>query len=282
MTTSQRRRGRPRRCPSIVYVNAGNDQALGVRTSGRHDRAVLRHRRLKDGAPGPRACRCGHCGARLARAYARRRVRCRRPPACRRGARCRSRRHAASTKHTSDSCNVEVPVIGALASGACEAAGEAAGAVGGLVGEAAGAVGNGILEVLARWMIGAATQITGFVAREMQQSTHAAASVGVVSGAVRADGGPRRGARAARGADRARSARRSGAARRRSRRRSPGSPARASAPAGRRADGDRARRRRPDLRRRRDELAAAASGGRSRTRGGPAASAGSDPRRSRC
>ena len=45
------------------------------------------------------------------------------------------------------------------------------GAVGGLVSEAASAVGNGILELLAKWMIGAATAITTFVAREMQHTT---------------------------------------------------------------------------------------------------------------
>jgi hypothetical protein len=72
-------------------------------------------------------------------------------------------------------CNVEVPVIGGLLSeatnGICEAAGEAVGAAGGLVGEAASAAGNGIMNSLASWMIGAATQITVFVSREMQQTT---------------------------------------------------------------------------------------------------------------
>jgi hypothetical protein len=78
---------------------------------------------------------------------------------------------AASTKQSSGSCNVEVPVIGGLVGGVCEAAGAAAGAVGGLVSEAAGTVGNGILELLAKWMIGAATAITSFVAREMQHTS---------------------------------------------------------------------------------------------------------------
>jgi type IV secretion system protein TrbL len=72
-------------------------------------------------------------------------------------------------------CNVEVPVIGGLLSeatnGICEAAGEAVGAAGGLVGEAASAAGNGIMNSLASWMIEAATQITVFVSREMQQTT---------------------------------------------------------------------------------------------------------------
>jgi len=69
------------------------------------------------------------------------------------------------------SCHVEVPVIGGLAGGICEAAGEAAGAVGGVAGEVAGAVGNGVLDLISKWMIGAATQVTTFVSREMEQST---------------------------------------------------------------------------------------------------------------
>jgi hypothetical protein len=77
----------------------------------------------------------------------------------------------ASTHHASAPCNAEVPVIGGLVGGACEAAGEALGAVGGLAGEAAGAIGSGILDQVATWMIGAATSITGFVSREMQQTT---------------------------------------------------------------------------------------------------------------
>jgi hypothetical protein len=79
--------------------------------------------------------------------------------------------HAASTKQAGGSCGVELPVIGGVAGGVCEAAGEAAGAIGGLVGEAAGAVGNGILELLAKWMIGAATTVTTFISREMQKTT---------------------------------------------------------------------------------------------------------------
>ncbi|MGA2321561.1 MAG: hypothetical protein ABSG95_12605 [Solirubrobacteraceae bacterium] len=78
---------------------------------------------------------------------------------------------AASTKQSGGSCNVEVPVIGGIVGGVCEAAGAAGGAVGGLVSEAASTVGNGILELLAKWMIGAATAITSFVAREMQHTS---------------------------------------------------------------------------------------------------------------
>jgi hypothetical protein len=79
--------------------------------------------------------------------------------------------HAASSKQSSAPCNVEVPVVGGLAGGVCEAAGEAAGAVGDLVGEAASTVGSGILALLAKWMIGAATAITTFLAREMRRSS---------------------------------------------------------------------------------------------------------------
>ncbi len=79
--------------------------------------------------------------------------------------------HLASAKQSGAACNVEVPVIGALVGGVCEAAGAATGAVGGLVSEAASTVGNGILELLAKWMIGAATAITSFVAREMQHTS---------------------------------------------------------------------------------------------------------------
>jgi len=78
---------------------------------------------------------------------------------------------AASAHHHHGGCPVELPVIGGLTGGVCEAAGEALGAIGGLAGEAAGALGNGALDLLANWMIGAATQITTFVAREMQQTT---------------------------------------------------------------------------------------------------------------
>ena len=79
--------------------------------------------------------------------------------------------HVASTKQSGAPCDVEVPVVGGIAGGICEAAGAATGAVGGLVSEAASSVGNGILELLAKWMIGAATSITTFVSREMQQSS---------------------------------------------------------------------------------------------------------------
>jgi hypothetical protein len=48
--------------------------------------------------------------------------------------------------------------------GLCETAGTVAG-------QAVGALGNGILDTVATWVIGAATQVTKFVAQEMQQST---------------------------------------------------------------------------------------------------------------
>ena len=67
---------------------------------------------------------------------------------------------------------VELPVVGKVASElACEAASEAPDAVGGLLGEAAGAAGAGIMDALAEWMIGAATQVTGFVSQEMRETT---------------------------------------------------------------------------------------------------------------
>jgi len=81
----------------------------------------------------------------------------------------------APRRKSSAPCNVEDPVIGgiesAIANGICGAAEEAAGAVGGLAGEAAGAVGSGILDAVATWMIGAASQVTSFVAQETQRST---------------------------------------------------------------------------------------------------------------
>jgi hypothetical protein len=73
------------------------------------------------------------------------------------------------------SCKVHLPVVGPVVDhvtgGVCSAASGAGGAVAGLAGEAANAVGNGILDLLANWMIGAATQVTTFVARAMAQTT---------------------------------------------------------------------------------------------------------------
>jgi hypothetical protein len=79
--------------------------------------------------------------------------------------------HIATTRPANGACHFEVPVIGGLAGDACEAVGEPVKALGGLVNEAAGAVGNGILGLLANWMIGAATSITKFVSRQMQATT---------------------------------------------------------------------------------------------------------------
>jgi hypothetical protein len=77
--------------------------------------------------------------------------------------------------HIAASCKVHLPVVGPLVSevtrGACSAASRTVGVVTGLAGEAANAVGNGILDLLANWMIGAATQITRFVARAMAQTS---------------------------------------------------------------------------------------------------------------
>ncbi len=73
---------------------------------------------------------------------------------------------------TGASCNnVEIPVIGELLSpitnGLCEVGSSVGEAAGGLVGEAAGSV----LDSVAEWMIEGATQVTGFVAREMTRTT---------------------------------------------------------------------------------------------------------------
>jgi hypothetical protein len=60
-----------------------------------------------------------------------------------------------------------LPAIGAVpgvGKDLCETAGTVAG-------EAVGALGNGILDTVATWVIGAATQVTKFVAQEMRQST---------------------------------------------------------------------------------------------------------------
>jgi hypothetical protein len=76
---------------------------------------------------------------------------------------------------TAASCKVHLPVVGPVLSevtgGVCGAPSSAAGAVAGLAGEAANAVGNGILDLLANGMIGAATQVTTFVARAMAQTS---------------------------------------------------------------------------------------------------------------
>ncbi len=88
-------------------------------------------------------------------------------------------RPAQAAKHTSEhqpgACELGGPVIGSvinkLTNGVCGAAEVAAGVAGGLAGEAAGAVGSELLNTLARWVIGAATQITTFVAAAMRETT---------------------------------------------------------------------------------------------------------------
>jgi hypothetical protein len=72
---------------------------------------------------------------------------------------------------TAASCKVHLPVVGAVVNEATGGVCNAASAVSGLAGEAANAVGNGILDLLANWMIGAATQVTTFVARAMAQTS---------------------------------------------------------------------------------------------------------------
>ena len=88
-------------------------------------------------------------------------------------------RPAQAAKHTSEhqpgACELGGPVIGGvinkLTNGVCGAAEVAAGVAGGLAGEAAGAAGSELLNTLARWVIGAATQITTFVAAAMRETT---------------------------------------------------------------------------------------------------------------
>jgi hypothetical protein len=58
--------------------------------------------------------------------------------------------------------------LGGVNPGVCEAAGKVAG---GLASEAVSAVGNSVLDGVSTWIIGAATQITGFVAAEMTKTT---------------------------------------------------------------------------------------------------------------
>jgi hypothetical protein len=82
-------------------------------------------------------------------------------------------KRGARHRHGASLCSVvELPVIGkAVSELACEAAGNAPDAVGGLLGEAAGAAGSGVMNALAEWMIGAATQVTGFVSAQMRETT---------------------------------------------------------------------------------------------------------------
>jgi hypothetical protein len=80
-------------------------------------------------------------------------------------------------QHGSSLCSgIPIPVIGTVGGElACAAlgveGGAAGGVVGGLVGEAASAAGGTVMNALADWMIGAATQITVFVSRQMQQTS---------------------------------------------------------------------------------------------------------------
>jgi hypothetical protein len=70
-------------------------------------------------------------------------------------------------KRSSAPCNVSIPVIGGLVSTVTNAACGAVGDVANGVGDIASDVGNSILDAVASWLIGAATSITGFVAKEM-------------------------------------------------------------------------------------------------------------------
>ncbi len=69
-------------------------------------------------------------------------------------------------------CGGEGSLVGEVVNGITNGVSHAAGCAGEAVaGRAAGAVGNGILNLVAEWVIGAATQVTGFVAAEMTKTT---------------------------------------------------------------------------------------------------------------
>ena len=94
------------------------------------------------------------------------------PPAGRQAGRAtQAAVQAQAAAHHGGSCDVGVPVIGGAVSTitnlACGAVGGAAGAVGGAV----GSVANTILDGVASWLIGAATQITKFVVEAMQTTS---------------------------------------------------------------------------------------------------------------
>ncbi len=71
-----------------------------------------------------------------------------------------------------ESCGGEGSLVGEAVNGITGGVSGATGCAAETVaGGVAGAVGNGILNVVAEWVIGAATQVTGFVAAEMQKTT---------------------------------------------------------------------------------------------------------------
>jgi len=75
--------------------------------------------------------------------------------------------HIAAAKRSSAPCNVSIPVIGGLVSTVTNAACGVGGAVASGVGDVVGDVGSSVLDAVAGWLIGAATAITGYVAKEM-------------------------------------------------------------------------------------------------------------------
>jgi hypothetical protein len=76
-----------------------------------------------------------------------------------------------AAKKGSAPCNVSIPVVGGLVStltnAACGAGSDVASGVGDLVGD----VGSSVLDAVATWLIGAATAITSFVAKQMTATT---------------------------------------------------------------------------------------------------------------
>jgi hypothetical protein len=70
------------------------------------------------------------------------------------------------------SCNVtSLPVIGVIVNTITNGACKVGGAIAGGIGDVAGAVGSGVLGLVASWLIGAATQVTGFLAAQMTATT---------------------------------------------------------------------------------------------------------------
>ena len=161
----------PAPVPARVYLTAGNDRYEAfARLEGmsrpllRRPRAMSRPTRIV--AAGAVALSLslawpGHAGA-LA------------PPVGTQAGRLARVAPVSAHAATAAACGVDAPVAGALVehlTGGVRCCGAAAGAVGGLVSEAAGAVGDGILDLLARWIIAAATQVTTVVSRAMAKTS---------------------------------------------------------------------------------------------------------------
>jgi len=78
---------------------------------------------------------------------------------------------ASVAKGSTAPCNVSIPVIGGVVSTLTNGACALGNAIGHGVGDLVSGIGNGILDVVATWLIGAATSITRFVAAQMTATT---------------------------------------------------------------------------------------------------------------